>query len=389
MKVFLSVFLLFNLACVSSAQAERPVDMQFIYKSTLRVKSNIVKLIAGEKIKHPLGKSAYCKFVMEHEPRKEIKKVKYSHLFKEITSAEQIADIRSWVESLKALNERSWIEKLLSFQNTDCAEALVLWNAYDDKWYAPARQEKLAAKKALEEKLLSELPNHSSENLEAVLVSLDAKGALLSVPRHHIWSGRFQDDGHITDGMGIRFSYPIDQSDSETKAKFGKKNFVRGILNPLDYVITLPCHGFEGRETCTLTNVENKFVSLFTMKNSREFHKDGAPYRCLWNKTCGYRRSAEFDVKPTFDEDVQMWKIGDTGYYSGAPEFPDYYFICEKFSQDTPLDTIDRGICESSMHVGDGLYFQYSFARRMFWEHRKIHDAVQAKIESFIIPIQE
>lgn len=366
--VFMSILFLSTFALAGD-------DASTIDTDVLRYKNAIRKILSGEKVENPAHEEGACNYSQSFYPKREFKKAKYNDLFFEIKTDEQIKDIKNLIVELKKLEKK------------DCYKAISIWNTYDEKWYEPARQEKLKNKNFVKKELLSLLEDRGEDKLDAVMINNHAEGVILSVPRNYIWSDRFQKDGLNKNGIGIAFRYPSMGRGNGGESKYGDKSSIRGILKPINYRETLPCYGFEGKDICTFTMVEGHFTGLFTLMNNGTAHPDGIPYKCLWRKTCGYRDGygPPYRVEPVFDEDVQMWRLGTRGYYLGSPEFPSYWVDCEKFSKDIPLKNINRGVCEASVKIGDGLYFDYSFSRRMFWEHREIQKSIKDKIESFIV----
>jgi hypothetical protein len=90
-------------------------------------------------------------------------------------------------------------------------------------------------------------------------------------------------------------------------------------------------------------------------------------------------------AEPVYDEDAGLYRIGDTdGYYEGHHAFPKYWLKCEKPADDYKSSTRSRR-CKAAVPINENLFFEYSFPRELFFEHKFIRDALKEKIRSFIV----
>lgn len=335
--------------------------------------SSMERIIAGTKKWSP--KSLLCVDVKHKFLIAELKKAEFNHIFHELISEDQIPEIATLKKKID-LHECG--------TQSGSLEIFKLWVAYDEKWYAKIRGEKEAEKERLIEQWKSEIVPNNDDKWDGVI-----NGIFLSIPRNHIWFGSHNPDGYQK-AMNLQFFYPdMEARPTEGSNVRGPTN-IAGVLKA-EFSLTLPCFGFEGKSECTRKSFHVSFITKYLDCYGYKKIKEDAdrPYRGIWQRQCGFMENYEFDKQPFFDEDLQMWRIGDAGYYKGDPEFPDEWFICKKPKDFKDATTLRQNQCYSAMSFGHGLSFSYTYPRHLFWEQQEVHHRIKKKIESFVVKITD
>tara|TARA_R110001592_G_C13183961_1_gene751337 strand:- start:4429 stop:5574 length:1146 start_codon:yes stop_codon:yes gene_type:complete len=331
------------------------------------------KVIAGTK-ELPLN-SGLCRDIKHNFIRTELKKIEYEDIFHELISEDQIPEITTLKEKIDSYDCGTHAERIELFK---------LWVAYDDKWYAKIRSEKEKEAERLEKKWASEITPDNDGNWDGVI-----NGVFLSIPRKYIWFGSRKPDGY-QQAMNLQFFYPdMEASPSKNVKDIKGPTNIGGVLKR-ELRLTLPCFGFEGKTECTALSYQSGFVARYLDCDSyHRLKRDGdVPYHGRWRRQCGYIENGNLDLQPVYD-DVGLWRVGDAGYYKGEPEFPDEWFICKKPKDLNDAKTLRKNQCYSAISFSDGIVFDYTYPRYMFWEQRKIRERLKKKIESFIVKITE
>ena len=327
------------------------------------------KVIAGTK---QLSKNSnLCNHVKHGFIRTETKKAEYDHIFHELISQEQALEIFELNQKLNLYDCNT---------HSGRVEIFKLWVTYDEKWYAKIRSKKEEHNKRLEKKWEAGITPNDDDNWDGVI-----NGIYLSIPRNYIWIGSRKPDGY-QQSMNLQFFYPdMGSSPSKTFKALGPTN-IGGLLTD-EYRITHPCFGFEGQKTCTKKSYQVPFTTKYLDCNSyQRYKRDGdTPYHGIWQRQCDFMESGTLDLQPIFDTEAQMWRIGEAGYYKGDPEFPDEWYICKKPQNSADGKTLGKRICDSSLLLGHGIVFHYTYPRHLFKEQRKIQELLKKRIESFII----
>ena len=327
---------------------------------------NIIEIYIKTGKKPKRFPKSICSYTRGEFVRVELGKVKYNHIFNEIKSEEQIADIKQLAEDVKGLE--------------DCKKSSQLWYEYDQKWYAAERSKVVKARKAEEKEWANNLSDKGEDKYDTII-----GGTFFSIPREYIWFGSRKKD-QVSDAVNLLFHFPEMSSRPNDDSIYGNRSDIAGVLNRGGVIDTKPCVGFDTDE-CTFTSAQTNFVGRYTTCYEMP-SPDG--YRARWRKECSYKEGIVRGIVSVYDEDVGMYRIGEEGYYEGTPEFPTYSFICPKIpkSDDKTFETATER-CDSAVLIDDNTFFYYSFPQRMFWEHRELQTALRDKIRSFIIERDE
>lgn len=166
------------------------------------------------------------------------------------------------------------------------------------------------------------------------------------------------------------------------KTKEGKQISIAGVLAG-NLVEKFNCVGFE-ETVCTSSAAQNSIAG---------YRNCSSQYRGRWRRACAivdgfYKKGTSIlnsPEDPIFDEEMQMWRIGLSGYYEGTPEFPTYSLDCGKPGTVWASGQL-KPRCRSAVHINDNLYIYYTFPQREgFWDHREINAMVEEKVKSFIV----
>ena len=304
----------------------------------------------------------------------ELDKLKYNDKFHDLKSEEQAQDIRDLQEALKNA-KGNWFEF-----NSVCKEKIRLWLAYDQKWYREAREQLHRDREAQRAAWSRQVVDTGKDVWDGVM-----RGVHISIPREYIYFGSREKDGYSQD-MNLQFFYPdMTAYPQPGSDQTNRRTNIGGLLSEA-WPVTRPCFGFENKTQCTQHPADGPFVADYLDCYNLTAHKDGTPIYAKWLRFCGYSEGSTLNLEPEFDEEVDMWRLGKAGYFEGDPEFPDYWFICEKPTSLEDANTKWNRTCRAGIAIGDRLDFIFIFPRHLFWQHREIHERVKAKIESFIVP---
>ena len=130
--VFIGLSALFFISSATNASLSiEPSSISAKYVSMM----DILDKYLNEGVRKEKALNYLCGSTRGEFIRNELGKVKYNHIFNEIQSKEQIADIKQLAGDVKGLK--------------DCDKAFRLWYDYDQKWYAVERNKKLRRKNGL------------------------------------------------------------------------------------------------------------------------------------------------------------------------------------------------------------------------------------------------
>ncbi len=354
--VLLIAFMIFGTGLSKANELDPAIAAPYIEGQKL----NMQKMIAGTSDLSEYARYILCKNIKKYLST-ELGKVLYNDDFQEIKSEEHVRDIEELKQNILATE--------------DCIERFKIWVAYDDKWYKAEREKKFAARKALEEEWIEQVEDTGAQVWDGVI-----NGTFLSIPREYIWFGSRKPDG-LQAAMNLQFFYPdMSARPSTTPEHAGKDRNISGILRE-QFTVSRPCIGYDNVKNCAKNLFQFGFNDYYDCP--RYSGELGVGNYSLWRGIC------KLKAEPKYSEDVGMWFIKEhsnsvPGYYEGHPIFPDYYLKCKEPPYVEGLPS-EYHTCKSALKINDGLYFKYSFPRELFWKHREIHDAVRAKIESFIV----
>ncbi|MGH1404350.1 MAG: hypothetical protein ACRBDL_08900 [Alphaproteobacteria bacterium] len=304
-----------------------------------------------------------CKDTIPSIIHVETGKVLYRDMFHQIESDEQVKEIEILREKVQGTD--------------DCIEKMRLIVDYDKKWYREKREKDIKAREDLWKFWASQVKDTGAENYDIVM-----EGTAFAIPRKYIWFGSRKKDGHAI-SLNLQFFYPDMTAQPSQYPDFAElKTNIGGTLD-FDFPVTRPCIGVEGKEFCTSNYVTRSFVN----SSSKVKEKRGMPG---YNYLSAWTGKREPKDEHLFNEELQMMSVYNGSralFYEGNYLFPDYWFTCRQYPIVKEGGKI-KGICTSHVMILDKVAFNYSFPRHLYLKHREIRDAVRAKIQSFIIPIE-
>lgn len=359
----LAGLLLYFIGCATPAHAQSVEDISRMNDHTMLMKKSILDKIAGDQ---ELELGPLCGQVSKkgYMTRLEQGKLAYNHIFNDIKTPEQAADIKKLYEDLGDVDA--------------CEKNLRIWNAYDDKWYAQEHNRKYAEQQASQKIWLSQVRDRGEQYWDGVI-----NGTFFSIPRAHIWFGSRKPDG--SSDINLRFYAPDMSPHMDESGLYGKNADIAGVLTRSSSK-TAACIGFADKKECT----SHSFQNLYVQHALECFKKKGVEYyyNARWRRACKYGGilGQKYIEKPVYDPDVEMMKLGDRVYFEGDAEFPTSYMLCPKPKTKDPAQLKELyHRCETAIEIDSNVYFYYGFPQSMFWEHKKLQAELKKKIQSFIV----